>query len=305
MAKPRRTISPDYIQSKLKQGWTTADFCADLEISEEDLSDFCRRHSNNPHYAQFFANVKKNEQLAKKRQRAEDKKNSIVTQQEESPMPKVAILEPIQVKANNEEVTQPKIIEEKPEDAKIRSLRSDIEKSESELSSMLSLKEKLSKEIVELTSRSQKLKDDCENLRKELGNKTHQLQNASDRIVVLKNHSMQNDKNIDEAKKKISDLQHDIRELQKISITVHTNGEISIDKDVQIPASWENVYSKLINDSIVDNITIKQIRQLAKIISLNEKLYQDKEYFQFIFEYDSSGRDSIKTLFELLTENNS
>lgn len=304
MAKPRRTISPDYIQSKLKQGWTTADFCADLEISEEDLSDFCRRHSNNPHYAQFFANVKKNEQLAKKRQRAEDKKNNIVTQQEESPMPKVAILEPIQVKTNNKEVTQPKIIEEKPEDAKIRGLRSDMEKSENELSSMLSLKEKLSNEIVELTNRSQKLKDDCEKLKVELGNKTHQLQNASDRIAVLKNHSTQTDKNIEEARKKISNLRHDIRELQKISITVHTNGEISIDKDVQIPSTWENVYTKLIDDSIVDNITIKQIRQLAKIISLNEKLCQEQAYFQFIFEYDSSDRDSLKTLFELLTQEN-
>ena len=300
MAKPRRTISPDYIQSKLKQGWTTEDFCTDLEISEEDLVDFCRRHSNNRHYAEFFTDVKKNEQLAKKRQRAEDKKNNVTTQEEDALIPNVVI-----PKSTNEKVAPPQIVEEKPEDAKIRGLRSDVEKNESELSSMLSLKEKLSKEIVELTNKSQKLKDDCENLRKELGNKTHQLQNASDRIMVLKNHSMQNDKNIDEAKKKISSLQHDIRELQKISITVHTNGEISIDKDVQIPASWENVYSKLLDDSIVDNITIKQIRQLAKIISLNEKLYQEKEYFQFIFEYDSSGRDSIKTLFELLTENNS
>lgn len=305
MKKPRRTITPDYLQAKLKLGWITEDFCTDLEISEEDLKDFVEKRSNNRFYAEFFSNVKKNEQIAKKRQRAEDKKTNL--QNGENKMTQTAFLESADISnvSNVVPVSKPQILEESPTEAKIREFKEEMKKREDELSSSNTLKNKLTNEISETSDRIQKLKAECDKLKTELDAKKHQLENSSSRLIVMQNHLKQVEKNIVETTKKISDVQHEIRELQKISITVHTNGEISIDKDIQIPNSWEETYSKLIEDSIVDNITIKQIRQLAKIISLNEILSKENAYFQFIFEYNSSDGDSVKTLFELLTEKSS
>lgn len=302
MKKPRRTITTDYLQAKLKLGWITEDFCTDLEISEEDLRDFIERHSNNRFYSEFFSNVKKNEQIVKKRQRAEEKKTNLTD--EDAHAQQTVFLE-LTGTSNNAPVSTPQILEESPTDAKIRELKAEMGKRETELSSNSNLKNKLANEIAETFNKIQKLKADCDKLKTELDSKKHQLENSSSRLIVMQNHLKQVEKDIEETKKNISDVQYEIRELQKISITVHKNGEISIDKNVQIPASWEQIYSKLIEDSIVDNITIKQIRQLAKIIALNETLSKENAYFQFIFEYNSSDGDSIKTLFELLTEKSS
>lgn len=302
MKKPRRTITTDYLQAKLKLGWIAEDFCTDLEISEEDLRDFIERHSNNRFYSEFFSNVKKNEQIVKKRQRAEEKKTNLTD--EDAHAQQTVFLE-LTGTSNNAPVSTPQILEESPTDAKIRELKAEMGKRETELSSNSNLKNKLANEIAETFNKIQKLKADCDKLKTELDSKKHQLENSSSRLIVMQNHLKQVEKDIEETKKNISNVQYEIRELQKISITVHKNGEISIDKNVQIPASWEQIYSKLIEDSIVDNITIKQIRQLAKIIALNETLSKENAYFQFIFEYNSSDGDSIKTLFELLTEKSS
>lgn len=302
--KPKKTITPDYIQVKLKQCWTMKDFCEDLGISEDSLLEFIEKHSNNRVYASFPQRIKANEQLAKKRQRSEEKKlnesNNPPTPSEPKVEPKVT---PTTKKGIIDDSAISTPVEVEIEVDPITALYNTIKIKESDLAGKFKLKDQISAECESLDSRIAKLESSVERLTKELEADKHSLSISIDRRTVIKNHMTSIVKDIFNIQSEIIDYKSQIKELQKVTILVSESGEIVPDKDVKIPDSWNEKYLKLLEDSLVENLTIKQIQQLAKILVLHKKLKEDDEYFEFIFEIESTpGKDSVRTLFELFTE---
>lgn len=301
MEKPKKTISPDYIQSKLKQGWTMQDFCKDLEISEDSLLEFIEKHSNNRIYAAFPRQVKQNEQLAEKRRRSEEKKLNVADKN--NPENVQASTSAANKKEKTIQTPNKETIEVDPILSEIDSLNNKIKIKESDLTGKINLKMQLASEQDHLTQKISNLEDTVERLTNELKTAKQSLSKANHRITVITSHMSSVEQDIVNIEDIISSYKLKIRELQKITVLVCLNGDIIIDKKVEIPKSWEEKYSKLRDDTIVEDITVKQVKQLAKLLVLFEKLNKEGEYFEFIFENDSSNAsDSVKTLFELLTE---
>lgn len=304
--KPKKTITPDYIRAKLKQCWTMKDFCEDLGISEASLSEFIEKHSNNRVYASFPQRIKQNEQLAKKRQRSEEKKlteSNPSTPSEPKVEPKVT---PTPEKKDNSGSSSSNPPEEQievdPIDAEIESLYQKIKYKEHNLANRIKLITQLSNEKDDLNISIAKMQNKVGKLSRELEVEKQNLAKATQRITEIATKISSYEQNISEFDSEIADYKSKIRELKKITILV-SESDILPDKNVKIPDSWNEKYLKLLEDSLVENLTIKQIQQLAKLLVLFEKLKKDDAYFEFIFEIESTpGKDSVKTLFELFTE---
>ena len=301
MEKPKKVITPDYVQGKLKQGWVMQDFCKDLEISEEALISFINKHSNNRIYGTFLRQVQQNEQRAERNARKQQKKAK-------TPDDSGSIeAEPIVV-ADKKEPSLPVVEAPKeevdPTTKKINSLQRKIQSKEAEVEDKNRLKAQLIAEQEHLNLKIVRIKTNIDRLYKELGLEKQNLSKASHRLSIITTHMSSVESDITRIEGAISNHRAEIMKLKKVSIFVSANGEITIDKKVEIPDSWKELYPTLLSDSIVEDITVKQVQQLAKLLVLYEMLKKEDSYFEFIFESDSSDeKDSVKTLFELFTEN--
>lgn len=305
--KPKKLITPKYVLSKLNLDWTTEDFCEDLGVSEEILMDFMRKHSNNKVYADFPRMLKQNEQNAEKKARAAEKrlqntekKNASASEEATNIPEKGSETE----EASSTLVRKDEEVQESfdPATIKINALCKELEGKERVLKEKESKKLSLSSEHSKSTASVKELKTKIENLEGELKHTKQSLAVANTNVTILKNQLEAADNEIRKTLEEIDNISIRIKELKKITVTAYRNGDISTNKNLPIPRSWEGIYSQLLLDSLVENITIKQVQQLAKLIALNNMLSSSPEnYFEFIFEYGSSERDSLKTLFELLT----
>ncbi len=68
----------------------------------------------------------------------------------------------------------------------------------------------------------------------------------------------------------------------KASIFVYKNGEIKT--EVEIPTSWENLFEALVYNPLMEDLSIKQVRQLSKIVVLAEEMKARKRIFEIKFE---------------------
>lgn len=308
--KPKKLITPKYVLSKLNLDWTTKDFCEDLGVSEEILMDFMRKHSNNKVYADFPRMLKQNEQNAEKKARAAEKrllsteKKNASANEESANTPKKAETFSETEKVSTTFISKDEEVQESfdPATIKINALCKELEGKERVLKEKESKKLSLSSEHSKSTASVNELKTKIENLEGELKHAKQSLAVANTNVTILKNQLETTDNEIRKTLEEIDTIRVRIRELKKITVTAYRNGDISTNKNLPIPRNWEGIYSQLLLDSLVENITIKQVQQLAKLIALNNMLSSSPEnYFEFIFEYDSSEKDSLKTLFELLT----
>ncbi len=309
MGKATKHITSDYLSLKLTKGWTTQDFCNDLGVSEEWFNDFIGKRVSKGYqfYTNFLRDIKENERLAEKKQRNEEKKSSNTSSEEtkETVPPQVTVSnksEEITTPVSSATPSTPKVKVDSTT-AEINSLFELIKKKEHVQSDKKAMLEKVTNELDSINEKIPKCEKEIERLQNELETTRKILSISTTRYQVTHNHIISLNKEINDIDSEINDYMTQIRELQKITIHVLKNGEITIDKNVSIPESYISIYQELISNSIVENITVKQVQQLSKAIALFQMLQKDDAYFEFIFEDEpSNGKDSIKIIFELLTE---
>lgn len=314
MGKPKKSITVDYLQHKLDLGWAVQEFCEDLGVSEEFLWDFLNKNSKIKAYASCRKQLNQNEQMAKKKRRNEERKaNASVLAENTIEEAKISYdttqndSSTISDSAPLASIFQPTIIEEAdPVDIEIEYLTSQLKKEESKLADKNTLREKLVAESESLNHKIENATTYVSKLEAELQEEKHVLNSLRSRSKVNTNHLASIDKDILSIEESQKSLKAKIRELQKISVFVYENGEITFGKNVKLPESWQKLYQQLLTDSLIENITVKQVQQLAKLIVLHEMFEKEGAYFEFVFENDTpNGKDSVKTLFELFTEKNS
>ena len=94
---------------------------------------------------------------------------------------------------------------------------------------------------------------------------------------------------ISDKKVSLEAIRNEIILLQKISIFAYANGEIEFENagnfDTTTDSSSEAaLFNKLIQNNVVESLTIKNIRQLAKLILIVEKLNAEHLSFELTFE---------------------
>lgn len=315
MGKPKRTITVDYLQRKLDLGWAVQEFCEDLGVTEDFLWDFLNKNSKHKSFATCRKHLTQNEQIAKKKRRNEERKANSPVLMEEDTIEEVentcAVVQDnnsaVQDSATPISISPPAIVEEiDPTDIEIEALTAKLNNEGNKLADKVSLREKLIAESESLKQKIENATNYINKLEVDLQEEKHVLSSLKGRFTVNTNHLTSVDKEILLITESQMNLKAKIKELQKISVFVCENGEITFGKKVKLPDSWQKLYQKLLTDSLVENITVKQVQQLAKLIVLYEMFEKEGTYFEFIFENDTSDdKDCVKTLFELLTEKSS
>lgn len=93
---------------------------------------------------------------------------------------------------------------------------------------------------------------------------------------------------ISDSKEILSDLDSQIKNLETISVFVYENGEIEIENsEITIPESWSDVFGNLTNDESIENLTMRQIEQLAKMIVLAKEFQTNNLNFEVSFESEN------------------
>lgn len=96
-------------------------------------------------------------------------------------------------------------------------------------------------------------------------------------------------------RKEIDALTVQIELLEKKTVRVLSDGNIETQDEIAIPDSWESYYSNFINsneistefDAILEDLTRKEIKCLAKLVALTNMFILSKQQFEVIFENDN------------------
>lgn len=125
--------------------------------------------------------------------------------------------------------------------------------------------------MLELKKIIEKRQLEVENISKEINEITNKISVEKDELF--------NNKQI------LEETRDYIKNLEKISIFVYKNGEIEIENS-ETPeiTDWQNEFETLINDEAVENLSVKQIRQLAKLTVLEKQFEKEGKEYELTIE---------------------
>ena len=294
MATTLSRINGKYMEEKLKRGYGTSYFLKSLNVNEDEFFQYLKKNFSSKAYTSMCKRLKNNEKSSKKfgfKSSAHTTTAIVDVETSTATMPDFTYTE------NNEETETVEV------ENSISALDM-LKEQEHELSSVICLEEakhvqliskraslksqfqKQRAQLLDLTRTIEALKNDFESTFsewKELGSDMHSLtESISDKKVSL------------EA------IRNEIILLQKISIFAYANGEIEFenvgDFDTTTDSSSEAaLFNKLIQNNVVESLTIKNIRQLAKLILIVEKLNAEHFSFELTFE-DSTVQEVFNSI---------
>ena len=222
-------LNAKFMEEGLKKNWTTVEFCESLNMTEEELISNINKAFTSRAATNYLRKLKKNvkKPLTKKSSKTTfvleptDLKETISTATDSQDNLKVT------PKISTEELTAEEI------QADIQSLNQMIISFESTKKDILSensvLKEQLQEKITEfaeLRSKMQSLIDVSNNIKDQISSNLKKVDKIKEDISSL----LEGRKNLEIA----------LKELQKVTLLLNDDG--SIEPDIEIPDSWENVY---------------------------------------------------------------
>lgn len=272
-----KKLSARLMQEKLKKGWTIPDFANYFECSEEDFLKLLEKNLSKPGAREMLTRLKKNEKLPKK-----VPKESIATFTEPSVSNNEATESEEQYNdSNSENIVSDNNLSETLEDLNfqkehIKSSLNALELSHKNLvSERLVIRFKIDehkKTLSELMERVTLCKTDLVNLVSELKGKYSLMQEL--------------DKSISEKREELSEINIKIKNAQNVTIFVYSSSDIEIDSaySVEIPEADNDTVRKIISDEQAENLTLKQIKAVAKLIALVQSLEQQNLNYELIFD---------------------
>ena len=133
-------------------------------------------------------------------------------------------------------------------------------------------------------------------LKKTIEQRKKEVEEISDELISLSDKISSVNASISTGRKNLLSIQNQIKELEKISVFIYENGEIDTDNFViDIPETWNDVFENILRNKVVKNLSIKQIKQLAKLIVLTSILNAKSLEYELIFE----SEDSQKAFYDL------
>lgn len=145
-----------------------------------------------------------------------------------------------------------------------------------------------------------------------------QLKNEKEKILELKDIILKRQKAVDEIftkiveidekiiaeseelsanKKILNEIREYIKVLEKVTIFVYENGEIK-EEEAEVAEELlglDEVFESLIYNELVENLSVKQIRQLAKLMVLTEQMQKQGQNYDLVFE-----SEIVQKIFEQL-----
>lgn len=284
MATTLSRINGKYMEEKLKRGYGISYFLNSLNVSENEFFQHLKKNFSSKAYTSMCKRLKNNEKSQKK---FSSKCSKVVN---EASIATIATTES-NTERETVEVTSISYLDMlKEQEHELSSVICSEETEHAQLiSKRAALKSQFQKQqtqLFELTRKIELIKNDFETTFsewKKLGSDMHSLTES-----------------ITEKKVSLEAIRNEIVSLQKISIFAYASGEIEFENvgdfdTTTNPSNELELFNKLIQNDVVESLTIKSIRQLAKLILIVKKLNAEHFSFELTFE-DSSVQEVFDSI---------
>ena len=263
-----KDITGKKFEIELKHGATLEDFLEEYDCMREEFIEYLeknfREKARNSMLRYMNKNSKKPKQFSGKSSKSTSKGNIVIKHIEEKPTIKK------EKTTNNcaENQIEPTLEELK---EKERYISSEVHK-QNEFCKELELTKKGFLDNLEETNKT------LLETRKRIVKIQKDIKNTSGQIDEVK-------KEITSKKKILKEIKQKIKTLQKVSLFVYMNGDIeNFDIPEKEQTGCDKYFDDLLKNEVVEELSIKQIRQLAKLLVLLELLKEKELIWDITFE---------------------
>lgn len=283
------SITSKTVRVKVNSGWTTERFLNEYGITQEEfdkkiLEVFPTKRARSEVQRDLEQNDKRFER---------GKKNNIKRKKIVTPIsPEImARIESFGKEQKTETLTSETL--EAPK-SQIEILGEEIQKSQEEIKGFKEEKEKVRNVKENLLLQQANVETSIRAIKQELAIKEMELEDVITQIRNQEAELHRFDLRISKEEERVKKLEEDLSELKKIQIIFLDSGEIDVYPDEErnkLEYSWKECYDKLLNsknsnelDEILDEMTLREIRQLAKAIALLEVIESKNLKYEFLIE---------------------
>lgn len=266
-----RDLKGKTLEIELKRGATLEDFAQKYECTQDEFlehleKNFCEKAKNS-----IVRNMTKNAKKRKPTKRVQGKGPKTLSQIHES---STILQEDKQVNNSTTEDSELQKLKERE-----TLLISEISKQEMLHEKSISERMKLFEELRQQREKMLELKEIIKQNQKEVEKISTELVEITERITS-------ENETIATNKQKLEEVKHCIKSFEKIIIFVYKNGETEIDNEADIPETtgWDEVFDSLIHNKAVEELSLKQVQQFAKLLVLVEKLQSKNRKYELTFE---------------------
>ena len=260
-----RIVTAKYLEEHLKKGHRLSYFTSALSCNEEELFE---------HIDKVFASKK-----------AKTFKKRIKGKEPASKTKKV----------QKEEVDTEDTVIEETETSQKTPLEQLLEK-EAKHSRMISERAGLKNRLIDQRIQMQEIAKKCAELQKDFEETVYQWTALGDEMRVLTS-------SISEKRANLESIRAEIDSLKKISMFVYTNGEIELENHGEFDSTVDEsrvseIFGSLIQNEVSENLTIKSIKQLSKVLAIVEKLKANQLKFEISFD-----EETMKEVYDIVSQN--
>ena len=123
-----------------------------------------------------------------------------------------------------------------------------------------------------------------EKLKKELEEHKQTVLSLISKLDEISEEMISINTEISSARNLLVGLQEELLSYKKVSIFVYQNGEIELEPDDTIPELDETLLQSLFQKSEVEDLSVRQIKQLTILIVLTNSLREEDKEFDITFE---------------------
>lgn len=274
-----RDLSGKSLEVELKRGLTIEDFARKYECTQEDFLNHLEKNFCEKARKSITRSMTKNAKKRKPTRTTKTKKEAKLTLSQIHEGSKPILQEDKKVNDSTTENSDLQNLKERE-----RLLISEISKKEKIHERSISERMKLFDELRQKKEKMLELKEIIEQNYKEVEKISTQIVKITERIAA-------ENKTMSTNKQTLEEVESCIRKLEKIPVFVYKNGEIEIENaDIPETSGWESLFDSLIHNKIVENLSLKQVRQLAKLLVIVECFQAQEQNYELTFESETEQR---------------
>lgn len=291
-----RQLSAKFMNTNIKKGWTIENFAGYFGISEEEFLKKMRKTFNKRGVEEMISEMKKN------RKKVNGKKTVETAEPVVEPATEPVVEPATESVGDTVDANVNLAITDDTVNAKVSQGNKTIHElkaKESELSEKLCIEENHHKELVSnrhnLYDSLRKHRSKLVRLQSELQDCMYSVIEIDENISKINEEMEKSNSNKKEIKNQLEKVRAEIETCSKINILAYEDGTIEIDEEVEIPAEWSSFATELTSNEAFESLTVRQIKQLAKLVVLTFDL--EKRGVKYDLVFDS---EIVQQLFEQL-----
>lgn len=278
-----KKLNSGLLNSKLKAGWSIADFAQYFDCSEEEFLILFDKEFFGKTHNDLLRRLKKNSQKSPHPKNRTSAKSTKVENSEVIPVSASSESD------NSEEAAPETSVEQSISSSNL--LLDELKAKEQKLISYL-CKQEISHN--NLLAKRKSLKDSLtsqkevmEEIREKLISCQNQVNTTIDELSKISAQIVEVNSEISTTRTELSKVQNDIKLSNKVNIFAYESGETDFENfSSEIPNSWEEIYKNLLasDNSSIEELSLKQLKQIAKVIALAKLLREKDIIFEVSFE---------------------